>query len=181
MYEGGVHYHVSGFDDKKVDNEKGINVSETAVQLCRLAEEFSCRFRHIRDAGVFEDEITKDSANENIFLVRQNKAKDSISKLIEIFQSTKYYFDCRVELEQNMDKLVNLIQKYSRALELYADLRGQQVRLALPGTPLPYGNLDNFMDELFQSGATRTFDEVDKIVETITQMLLPYIRGNAYK
>lgn len=54
----------------------------------------------------------------------------------------------------------------------------QQALTAMPGLPIPYGDLGNFVKELFGKRAIATFDSVDQIVEEITEMLTPYIRGD---
>ncbi|HXQ34362.1 MAG TPA: hypothetical protein VN843_10145 [Anaerolineales bacterium] len=159
---------------KTAEAKEEIDIPKSAWQMCRVAEEFSSSFRHIRDAFVLESE--KDSTD--VFAARHKIAQIHIQKLTEIFQSIKYHLNRRGELEQNMVRLIDLFGKYSQTLKSYQYMRSQQVGIP-PGIPLPYGSLENYVEELFGDKATKTLGEVDSRVESIIQILTPYVRGES--
>ena len=85
------------------------------------------------------------------------------------------------ELEKNGGMLVNMFSQYSSALREYKSFRSIQSATFIPGLPQPYGDLSDYMNDLFGNHSTETLDKVDNIVKNIKQMLASYITGNVEK
>jgi len=150
----------------------GIDISKSAWQMCELAKEFSEAFRYIPNAFTLDNE----KEHQNIFQDRKEIARVFLSRLLEIFRQTQYHFREREELERKLVQLMELFGKYVRTLDLYLDISSQQLRMALPGLPLPYGDLSGIKDELSGKKAGETFSEANQLTTEIIKMLEFYAR-----
>lgn len=144
--------------------------SESALQICKLAEEFKHKFQFIRYASTLQTERDELSEGRSIWLLRQKKAEESLRNLIDYFKSSKYYFDCRIEVEEELQKLSSIFISYSNSLEMWEDRKNMQVFT-------PSLNTSSFQTDIFGSSADKIMKETDEIIEKITLILTPYIRG----
>jgi hypothetical protein len=148
---------------------KNFTTAEIALEICRLAENFKDRFGHIRDQATLEGEVSEVTAGKNLWILRKDQTERVFYKLRDLFEPAKFQYDCRKDVEDNLQKLFGIFQRYSNSVNMW---------VSLSSSPLYHGNsLNGLVDAVFGSPATQYINEVDATVETIVQLFIPYIRG----
>jgi len=150
-----------------VFSKKAINKVELAKKICDLAEDFWCKFEYIRTNPTKDYERDEIKKGRDLWLMRRDNAEESFRELTRKFEPNKYEFDCRKEIEDYLQKLYSLFQRYSNAIFMWVDLKNTH----------PQASQDGLVREIFGVEAEKTIEQVENIVENIKELLTPYIRG----
>ena len=173
IFQGPVYIHTAqGNLQKNAKKNKRKTIAKAAKEICLLEEKFKDEFKRIKICIVSPREQSEIPSGEEVVERRRKNTETTFHLLTDKFEAIKFELDCRKDIEDNLQKLWGIFVAYSRSIRMWNEIRSMQ-SYSQPGVLLD--NSYN-IEMVFGESATKDAQKIDKLVEEITRLLVPYIR-----